>query len=382
MVLKKDCKQQKRVLILSAPIGSGHNRAASAIKEQFLQQEDVCITTGNVFDFCPKFFGSMLLNSYFGLLRRFPYGYVLLYKWGDQSNSWLFRYFVNWLFTIRAYDFIDKVKPDIVIATHVTPAGIIAQYKEKYNKNLPLFGIVTDYSMHKWWLYKEINAYIIADKSIFSDYLSSLVEGQKLWDCGIPVHEKFNNDFVEKSSLKDKLNVPEDVFICLLTGGGEGLLPMDEILQAWQGDFAQTENIFFVVVCGKNEQLKKRIDSFQLPYVKAFGYVDNIDEYMKVADILVSKAGGVTVTEAIACNLPIMLFKPLPGQEFVNTKYLLANKLVTMANNVQQVCKKLSDFANNKNEDLIEIKNQQKNLAKKQASKCIVEKIYDYLHLS
>lgn len=380
MTLQNGCEQQKRILILSAPIGSGHSRAANAIKEELLKKDDVCVTMGSVFDFCPKIFGNMLLSSYLVLLKIFPYGYDLLYKWGDQRNSWLFRYFVNWLFTFGAYDFIDKVKPDLVITTHVTPAGIIAQYKKKYKKRLPLFGVITDYSMHKWWIYSEINAYIVADKSIFSEYFPYLDEKQQLWDCGIPIHDEFNSDVVDKQELKAKLGLPDDVFLCLLTGGGEGLLPMDEIVQAWQEETQEVDKIFFVVICGKNERVRKRIEGLKLPYVKAVGYIDNVDEYMKVADLLVSKAGGVTITEAVSCNLPVMLFKPLPGQELVNTEYLLSNGLVTIASDVKEICTKLKSFVHDEDDELIKIKKQQQKLAKQQATKNIVEKIYEYLN--
>ncbi len=366
---------KKTIMLLSAPIGAGHMQAAKAIKQEFLKRDDVEIIEADVFDFVPGFFGRMLLSSYLFLLRMIPGGYDFLYKWGDKSNSLLLRHFVNWIFSFAAYKLIKEKKPDLVIATHVTPAGIISLYKKRYKKSTPLFGIVTDYAMHKWWIYNEIDAYIVVDKSIFAGYLQDIQPYQQIWDMGIPVQSEFFSN-TDKLILKKQLGLDANSFICLLSGGGEGLLPMQKILTKWNDYAKNNPNIKFIAICGKNSVLQNQLLGLKLPYVDVLGFVDNVYDYMKVSDLMVSKAGGVSVTEAIVCKLPIVIYKPLPGQEVINTSFLEKKGIAVVVSDEQAICNFL---ANVDNEKLNEIKTMQEQFAKPFASKMIVDKINKFM---
>lgn len=371
--------KKKTVMILSAPIGSGHTKAAAALKEQLEKKHDVNIVMGDIFDFVPGFFGKSLLKTYFFLLKVMPFGYEFLYRWGDTSNSSTLRSIVNSLFSAKGNDLLTQKNPDAVICTHVTPVGMISLYKKKTGIALPLFAVVTDYSMHKWWIYDEVDSYIVCDKEIFADYMKYLRPNQQLWSLGIPVHEIFSShDINEKNLLRKKLALSEEAYICLLSGGGEGLLPMGEVLKAWRQSEAG-KNLFFVAICGQNRNLKASLEALNLPFVKVLGFVDNMVEYMKASDLIISKAGGITVTEAITINLPIILYNPLPGQENINAKYLLRKNLVLKASDVKELCAFITQAS--ENEDFFnDVKESQKSAAKPLAAQKIIEKIYGFLH--
>ncbi len=369
------CQQQKRVLIISAPIGSGHEKAAKAMHEQLQGQAGVDVFSASVFDFMPGIFGKALLSSYLLLLRIFPDGYACLYTWGERSHSLVLRNFVNRLFSFGGSKFIKKIQPDVVIVTHFTPAGIASLYKKENDLKLPLIGIITDYAMHTWWLYKEIDTYVVVDQSIFIDYKKELLEKQEILPLGIPVGKQFNEK-KEKDVLRAKLDLPQKTFICLVTGGGEGLLPIKQIIDSWQKN--KKGDIFFVAVCGRNRRLEKQLLKLALPNARVLGFIDNMAEYMQAADVLLSKAGGVTSTEAIVCNLPVLLYQPLPGQEVINTRYLLTKGLVVIAKDISEVCDKLAAFAADAQASLAQVRQQQKKLAKPFAAEQIAKRVSAY----
>ncbi|MDR2007312.1 MAG: hypothetical protein LBP78_08760, partial [Acidaminococcales bacterium] len=226
---------KKKILILSAPVGAGHAKAAGALKRELEACGGVEVADGDVFDFAPEIFGKLLLGIYIGLLKIWPASYDFLYKWGDKGRSLFLRSFVNKLFYAGARRFFEREAPDAVIATHFTPAGVTALYKKESGKNIPLFGVITDYAMHRWWIYDEVDVYIGADKEMFTDYRADMRPNQAIWDAGIPVGREFCPAGAgDKENLRKKLGFSLDAFICVMSGGGEGLLAMREIMDAWR----------------------------------------------------------------------------------------------------------------------------------------------------
>ncbi len=336
-------EKEKTILVVSAPIGSGHVQAAEAVARVLSASGKIKVQTANIFDFFPQWAGKLLLSAYLWLLRLYPPGYDFLYKWGDKQDSLGFRSLVNRLFALGADNFIKKTQPDLVVATHVTPAGVVALYKQKYGKKLPLVGIVTDYAMHKWWIYKEIDVYVVADVDILAGYEKDIQPGQEVWPFGIPVRQQF----CEKgdiTAVREKLALPEDAIVCILTGGGEGLLPMCDILKAWHMR-DKTKQIFFVAVCGRNSCLEKQLLQFKYDNLRVLGFIDNMADYMQAADVVVSKAGGVTATETLAAGKRLIIYRPLPGQELINAAYLGSRELAEVAKDLPDLCSKLEVFS-------------------------------------
>ena len=126
-------RKKYTVLLLSAPIGSGHRLAAEALREALSEQADVEVVHGNVFDFFPHFLGSTFLRTYLWILGCCPWLYELAYKWGNQQSGslWL-RSLINRSLALLGSSYLQRVRPDAVIATHATPAGIMCYYKEKH----------------------------------------------------------------------------------------------------------------------------------------------------------------------------------------------------------------------------------------------------------
>ena len=144
------CEKKYTILLLSAPIGSGHKLAAQALEQSFALADNVQVVHGSIFDFFPGSIGNAFLRFYLWVLSYCPWLYELAYKWGNrQSGSLWLRNFINGTLASLAQDFIVRTNPDAVIATHATPAGIMAIYKKKFKPDLLLGVVVTDYTIPK-----------------------------------------------------------------------------------------------------------------------------------------------------------------------------------------------------------------------------------------
>lgn len=166
------CEKKYTILLLSAPIGSGHKLAAQALEQSFALAENVCVVHGSVFDFFPGSIGKAFLSFYLWVLSYCPWLYELAYKWGNrQSGSLWLRNLINSILAGLAQDFLTRTNPDAVIATHATPAGIMAIYKKKFKPDLLLGAVVTDYTVHKWWLCEGVDVYFRRQKTCFRSLL-------------------------------------------------------------------------------------------------------------------------------------------------------------------------------------------------------------------
>ena len=157
-----------KILIMSAPIGSGHRMAAVALEEALLRLENVEVVQGNVFDFFPSVIGKAFLKFYGTVLKFCPFLYELSYRWSNQGGGSLWmRNLLNGILLRLGKAFIEEVKPDVVFSTHATPTGILSLYKQKYDPGLWLGVVITDFTVHRWLVCPGVDAYFVADEKLF-----------------------------------------------------------------------------------------------------------------------------------------------------------------------------------------------------------------------
>ena len=182
-----ETRKKYTVLLLSAPIGSGHRLAAEALEQAFADRPEVEVIHGNIFDFFPQFLGKAFLGTYLWILKCCPWLYKLAYSWGNkQGGSLWLRELLNRLLARLGGSYLRSVQPDAVIATHATPAGIIGYYKKQHPK-LWLGAVVTDFTIHRWWVCDGVDTYFIADE-LLRDKLNTDADIQA---TGIPVRQQF-----------------------------------------------------------------------------------------------------------------------------------------------------------------------------------------------
>ena len=327
-----------KILILSAPIGSGHRMAAAALEEALLGLENVEVVQGNVFDFFPSVIGKAFLKFYETVLAVCPWLYALSYRWSNQGGGSLWmRNQLNGILLRLGKTFIEEVKPDAVFSTHATPTGILSLYKQKYDSSLWLGVVVTDFTVHRWLVCPGVDAYFLADEKLFGQIDSAAGRSETqpaLYGWGIPVRGRFTEKqepATIRREVRDRFGWSAGAFVCLLAGGGGGMLPMEEIVKSLQNE--KFKDIYVVAVTGHNDGLCKKLEALQKGFSKTesdestsrlavLGFTDEMPQLMQAADVVITKAGGVSLAECLECGANILIYHPLPGQEQGNTVFL------------------------------------------------------------
>lgn len=329
---------KKKILFLSAPIGSGHIRAAQAICNALCaQNHDVEVKIVNVFDFFNSILGNTIIKIYLKILKAFPQLYAKAYSWGNGSRLALMgRRMVSGCLAKRMYPYILDYKPELIVCTHATPAGLIAYLANKRRLQIPFLAVITDYVVHRLWVYQEVSHYFVANREM-QIYLGRYgVEPSKSDIYGIPVDQNFTMR-IDKEKILKKLKLCGNIKTILVMGGGAGVLPMEEIVKLCdQLDM----NVQIITVTGKNKAMYltlRKIQTSLRASLLIFGYVENVHELMAVADVLISKPGGMTSAEALCMGLPMIIYQPIPGQEEANTAYLLAREVALRADSTGQL---------------------------------------------
>lgn len=328
------------ILLLSAPLGSGHKMAAEALEESFKKRGGVTVVNGSAFDFFPKWLGNIILGGYIGILKHIPKLYDIAYHWSNTgTNSFWIRDFLNFLLSYLAQGFIKKVAPDAVIVTHPTPAGVMAQYKKRCAPNLWVAGVITDFNFHHWWIYKGLDVYFTADEAIQPPpelNIPAIV-------TGIPIRSAFNAPF-EREKWRRRLGYTPDDTLCLVMGGGDGLLPMPELLRALTAR-SDIKGLKIAAVAGHNRELAEKLKKMALPNVMVLDFIAELPQLLRSADIVISKAGGLTSAETLAIGTEFILYDPLPGQEVRNAAYLCEKCEAKIAATPQEVCGFVKKYA-------------------------------------
>ncbi|MDD5423071.1 MAG: glycosyltransferase [Candidatus Omnitrophota bacterium] len=315
----------KKILICYATAGIGHKKAALAVEAAFkeLSPEGVEFSIIDSLDYTNPFFKWIYLKVYLLMVNKFPLLWGLLYYLTDNFYVNLIvapmRRFNNWLNSGKLSKFLIEMKPDVVISTHFFGSEVIADMKRRGAMGSRLVSIVTDYRLHSWWVSGFVDTYIVAGEDAVEDLLKWKTPQSKIAALGIPAEPIFAKK-LDKKNIREKTGLPENTFTLLVIGGGFGVGPIEEIIEAVGG-----MSIQIIAVCGHNEELVRKLEGLK-PSLKAglkvLGYVDNVYEYMEVSDLLISKSGGITVTEALTKELPMVVISPIIGQETRNCDFM------------------------------------------------------------
>jgi len=316
--------EQLSVLIFSATFGAGHVRAAEGIIEALRAKEpDVEITHLDFGAFLSKTFNSVIKNTYIELIKHTPklWG-KFYYRTSKIPPGSVFQRFLNGLGRREFVKLIQKLQPDLVICTYPTVAGVLAQQRLKGVLNIPLVTVVTDYAVHSQWIHPGVDLYIVGCEFVCNGLVARGINPSSIRITGIPVSPKFDM-VLDRQELLEKLNLKTNRTTFLVMGGAYGVLGGARMVCKILVNIAYP--VQTIVVCGQDEKLYKSLEPLleggKNP-IKRFGYVENIEELMTVSDIIITKSGGLTVSEALTKRLPLIIFRPIPGQEAENAIYL------------------------------------------------------------
>ncbi len=305
---------QPKILVVTSSFGNGHKEVSKALKSEF---EHINFNDVTIIDIYEEAYPTINVFAKNIHLQLFQHAQTI-YKW--------FFYGTEKLFSTVIFDrllelcgkniksILQKEKPDIIITTF--PVGSVAKWKKYSSHPCKLYTVVTDYYIHRSWIHNEIDRYYIATEGLIHQMVNLGVSLSKIFVSGIPLRQEFKEiDFLHEGTIDSKSNDQ-----ILIVAGAVGVLK--DVEKMAKQLLAETK-LNVAVVCGYNRILYNKLCKLNEEYkdrLQVFGYVNNIRNLYKKSDLLITKPGGITLSECIACNLPTILYKPTPGQEKENSR--------------------------------------------------------------
>ena len=357
----------KKILILTASTGEGHNQAANSISECF-EKSGYEVIKNDFLKSSGKFLDNVLVKGYEILASVFPKIYGFSYKLTDyQLNNKVLS--LLFIFTKRkVLKLINTTEPDIILLTHPFAVNIIGNLKRK-GLNTPVISIVTDFKAHGTYINSNINVYITGSEFTKTTLIERGISANKIFPYGIPVKKEFLKKVPELLSVKDP-----DYFNILLMSGSMGLKNISYVLRELLNN---SHKLRITVVCGNNTELKNSLSKEYKNRIKdkklhIIGFSNDIASLMEYSDLIITKPGGLTISEAINKTLPIIIPFCIPGQEMQNTEFLASNGYAIYIDNLLEINMTVDRLIDNP--DLLKkMRSKLSNLASTYSNKKIVD---------
>jgi len=330
-----------RILVATVTAGGGHLQAAAALEEAWTK---ACPTDEvkrvDLLDLVPRLQRKFYAEGYVKLVKHAPELWELLFNKTDNPRrlrelATLRRRFAE--HTNRKFvRFFHQFNPDAVLCTHFLPLEVLGSLKAKQSAaRFPLITcVVTDFEAHALWMEPAVDLYCVAADETKARLVARSVPSDHVVVTGIPIAARFS-DPLDVAAIRRRFGLRDDLPTILVLGGGFGMGPVAAILSALdevKRDF-QT-----VVVAGRNEKLRRELCAQDRRHpTHVLGFVTNMHEWMAVADLIVTKPGGLTSAEAMALGKPLFILNPIPGQETANSDFLLEHGAAAKANRVEDV---------------------------------------------
>ena len=301
-----------KFLILSVTAGQGHHQCAKALYEALISKNHESEIL-DVYKYAFSPIGETIDKGYLLSTKHIPELYGKFYQIADERGigSGLTKE-AQKLMSRKVSEYINEYNPDCLICTHVFPSIMITSAK-KHKKigNIPSIGIITDFTVHPYWQKSNLDAYVVPSELLGYQCKKKNIPEEKVYPLGIPISPEFSKK-IPKSEARKALGVPDKSTILFMTGSmGFGDVPellgkIDELT----GDFQ------ILCVCGNNKENYEEISRTEFTHdVYTYGFVNNISTMMDASDFIITKPGGLSVSESLAKRLPMILVNPIPGQE-------------------------------------------------------------------
>ena len=316
------------ILILSASTGGGHMRASKAIEGYMTQKnKDINVKIVDSLLYISPILNKTVTGGYVYLATKTPKLYGKLYDLTNKDHKLAnFVTRLNNIFANKLLPLIDDFKPDVIITTHPFPTEMVSRLKSKREINIPLICIMTDYAPHKAWINDKVDAYIVANDDMVAKMASEGVDARCIYPYGIPVDEVFFEE-KEKQLVIEELGLNKNLPTILMMAGSFGV---SNVFDVYENIMDIDLDFQIILVTGRNQKLYKHFEEVvgnSPKKTKLIYFTDEINKFMQASDIIITKPGGLTVTEALACNIPMAVFDAIPGQEEENAEFLLKHNM-------------------------------------------------------
>lgn len=323
--LHREGEENMKAMVLTISAGQGHNKTARAIGD-YLKSQGVDVDIVDTYKYFNTALSNLVEKGYLLSTKFTPAMYGNIYSKAEQrdhSDKINVVDMAGKIISRQFYKFIAGKNPDVIIATHIFAANLVSKFKEKKESHALTFGVLTDFTVHPFWETADLDYYVTPTALLNNQMIKKGIPEEKILPFGIPIEMKFS-DLTNKEDARKILGIENKKTVFVMTGsmGYGDVIKYVKELDELEYDFQ------IITVCGNNTHLKNQIDRLRThKKIYNFGFVDNVDVIMDASDIIVSKPGGLTTSEALAKRLPMVLIDPIPGQEDRNYEFLVNNGL-------------------------------------------------------
>ena len=322
-----------RALIFPTNTGQGHKCAALAVKEYLDTREGVDIRILDVLDIGRQksgFYGGL----YDGVVNRVPWFFGALYSLAEHITSSKRHspiYMMNTLYTGAFRKMIEEQKPDVIVCPHMFSAHSVTRLIEKHGLKVPTVGILTDYTCSPFWEEMRLDRSIVANQAVADECAAKGMDRNRLVPTGIPVSARFNRK-IPKAEARAAFKIKKETVFAVM-GGSMGYGKITELSAELARRRPDAE---IIAVCGTNAAVYGKTRSIE--NVTALQFIDNVDVLMDAADVVLTKPGGLSTTEAMTKRVPLVITMPIPGGEARNAEHIAGLGMARSANTVKDAC--------------------------------------------
>ena len=372
----------KKILILYGSYGGGHLSAANSIANHYkANYPDIEIKVIDCIEYINKYINKISTEAYKEIAKKAPWIWKRMY---NDSKSGPIAFLSSTTFkalSLKLISLFNEEKPDLIISTQPFASQMVAYLKEKEKINYRLATIMTDFHIHPQWLvcYKQNDYFFVANNQMKRDMVALGVDFRKIIVTGIPVSEKFSEK-LEKDPIYDYFGFSKNKKTILFFAGGEFGLGRNKTFMLLKAIIRLFPDVQVLALSGKNKKMREKFEELvnttnSSDRIKILDYTDKVPELMHIADLVITKPGGLTVSEALASNIPLVLINPIPGQEEENAEFLTNNNVAVLIKDEDNISRILKFLFKDKESFNAMIKST-KVIAKPQSTKTICEYIY------
>ena len=336
----------RRFLLMHITTSSGHHRASAAISQTVKRLDPLAhVESVDAFQYASRFVRWAISRSYLSLIRHQPDVWEYLYDNPavhhriQHLRALLHRYQAG-----KLQRLLESVRPDAIACTQAYPCGVVADFKKHHHLSIPLIGVLTDYAPHLYWFHDTVDVYVVPSEQVKQRFLMRGVDASRVKVLGIPIDLAFlESSDREATARAFGLDLAQPILLIMGGGGGFGqirdiVLNLDTLPYPCQ----------FVVLAGTNRSLVAWLHGQRFRHrIIPLGYTEEVSKLMEIATLLVSKPGGLTISEALAKHLPLVMVNPIPGQEAYNARFLLSQGAAVQAVATETVRQTVRDLLDN-----------------------------------
>ena len=322
----------KKVLIFYASYGGGHLNAAKSIQEYInANYKNIQTELIDCMKYVNKPIEKITTATYIKMVKKIPWAWGKIYTDSQKGPLAHISSRSNKIFAIKLLKLLREKRPDIIISTHPFGSQMCSYLKRKGKITSKIATIMTDFSPHDQWLVgSDYTDYFFVANDKMKDYLiDKNIHISKIFTTGIPISSRFLEKY-DKDKILNRLGLQNNIKTILFFAGGEFGLGKSKTIEIFKSLVNNFNNIQVIAIAGRNLKIKTAFEKIVMNknsqnVVKILEYTEQVPELMYISDLIISKPGGLTTSESLAMNLPMIIINPIPGQEEENAQLLENN---------------------------------------------------------